>query len=185
MALPPASLDGFLAATERRALRFAQLATGDADEALDLVQDAMIALARHYAGKPSAEWPALFHRILDNRIRRWRFKQVLTRRWLGLRARPLPSEDGEAEDPLTALPDSEAARPDAHLQTGQTLTAVQAALRRLPDRQRQAFLLRHWQGLSTEDTAQAMACTTGSVKTHLSRAVASLKYQLQWQGISP
>ena len=82
MSAAPASLDGFLAANERRALRFAQLATQDADEALDLVQEAMIALARHYSGKPSEEWPALFHRILDNRIRRWRFKQLLTRRWL-------------------------------------------------------------------------------------------------------
>lgn len=179
------TLEGFLAANERRALRFAQLATnGDADEALDLVQEAMIALARHYANKPAAEWPALFHRILDNRIRRWRFKQLITRRWLGLRATAKPDAESE-DDPLAQLPASEASAPDAALLGGQTLAAVQQALKRLPDRQRQAFLLRHWQELSTEETATAMGCSTGSVKTHLSRAVASLKEQLQLQGVSP
>lgn len=181
MSAAPASLDGFLAANERRALRFAQLATQDADEALDLVQEAMIALARHYSGKPSEEWPALFHRILDNRIRRWRFKQLLTRRWLGLRVQA----KAEPEEDAPELPADAAQAPDAQLHNQQQLAAVRAVLERLPQRQRQAFLLRHWQGLSTEDTATAMACSEGSVKTHLSRAVASLKDQLQLLGVTP
>ena len=175
------SLDGFLAANERRALRMAQLATRDADDALDLVQDAMIQLARRYANRDPSEWAPLFHRILDNRIRKWRFRYVIRTRWLGLRA----TADDEGIEPLDTLPGLEAHEPDAQLTQQQTLRGVQQALRRLPDRQRQAFLLRHWQGLSTEDTAVAMSCSTGSVKTHLSRALAALKPLLVQQGVTP
>lgn len=177
-----ASLDAFLAASERRALRIAQLATGDIDEALDLVQDAMIQLARHYASREPSEWPPLFHRILDNRIRKWKFRFVLRSRWLGRPVRLSGDDGGDAAD---TLPDAAAARPDQRLTQEQTLNRVGDALRRLPHRQRQAFLLRHWEGLSTQDTARAMACSEGSVKTHLSRALAALKPLLERQGVTP
>lgn len=180
-AAAPASLDGFLAGIEARALRMAQLTTRDADEALDCVQDAMIALARHYAAKPPAEWPPLFYRILDHRLRKWRFRQLLRGRWLGRRVQG----GDDADDPLDALPAPEAERPEAAAQREETLRGVQRALRTLPERQRQAFLLRHWQGLSTADTAAAMQCTEGSVKTHLSRALGALQAQLAPQGITP
>lgn len=181
------ALNGFLAGIERRALRFAQLATGDSDEALDLVQDSMIALARHYAERDPDEWPPLFHRILDNRIRRWRFRQLVTRRWLGLRHSL--SEEAAADEAAQPLPaqlttDSQEA-PDQQLLAAERLAAVQAALRRLPDRQRQAFLLRQWERLSTEDTAKAMGCSSGSVKTHLSRAIENLRSQMLPLELSP
>lgn len=176
------SLDDFLASVERRALRMAQLGTHDADEAMDCVQDAMLQLARHYAGRDPAEWAPLFYRILDNRLRKWRFKQVLRGRWLGAREEAFNAEAG---DPLDALPGAEADRPDTALNSATTLHLVRRALEKLPARQRQAFLLRHWQGLSTTDTAAAMGCTEGSVKTHLSRACASLQFQLQQQGLTP
>ncbi|MDO9454261.1 MAG: RNA polymerase sigma factor [Stagnimonas sp.] len=177
----PGSLDGFLAGIERRALRIAQLGTRDADEAMDCVQDSMIQLARHYAQHDPAEWPPLFHRILDNRLRKWRFRQVLRGRWLG--ARLLANEEGE--DPLDGLPGPVADCPDEAAQRAQTLQRVRGALQQLPHRQRQAFVLRHWEGLSTTDTAAAMACTEGSVKTHLSRAIAALQPLLIQQGLRP
>mgnify|MGYP001563534634 CR=1 FL=1 len=176
----PVSLDGFLASIERRALRIAQLSTRDADEAMDCVQDAMIQLARHYATRDALEWPPLFYRILDNRLRKWRFRQVLRGRWLGSR---LMADDDS--DPLDALPAPDADQPDAALLKAQTLHRVRIALQQLPHRQRQAFVLRHWQGLSTTDTAAAMACTEGSVKTHLSRAIAALQPLLLQQGLKP
>ena len=174
------SLDGFLAAVERRALRIAQLGTGgDFDEALDCVQEAMIQLARHYADRDPGEWPPLFHRILDNRLRKWRYKQLLRGRWLGRRVEAVEDE----EEPITQLPAAEQHGPDARLLQAQVRQRVQRALQTLPQRQRQAFLLRHWEGLSTAETAQAMACTEGSVKTHLSRAISALKPLLAQEGL--
>lgn len=179
----PVTLEGFLAGIERRALRIAQLGTGgDFDEALDCVQEAMIQLARHYAGRPAAEWPPLFYRILDNRLRKWRYRQLLRGRWLGRRVEARAEED---EEPLAALPADAAAGPDAQLLQTQVRARVRAALMQLPPRQRQAFLLRHWEGLSTAETAQAMGCGEGSVKTHLSRAIAALQPLLAQEGLTP
>lgn len=175
------TLDGFLAGIERRALRIAQLGTGgDFDEALDCVQEAMIQLSRHYAQRDPAEWPPLFHRILDNRLRKWRYKQLLRGRWLGRRIEAATDED---EEPLDRLPAADQDSPDARLLQTQVRQRVQRALQTLPQRQRQAFLLRHWEGLSTAETAQAMACTEGSVKTHLSRAISALKPLLAQEGL--
>jgi len=171
-------LDRFLRDEQGRALRIAQLAVGD--DALDAVQDAMIALAKHYADKPRVECPALFYRVRENRLRRWSWRAVLTRRWFGTQVQPSVREDGaEAEiDPLADLPAPAQQQPDAVVLGQQQLSAIRAALEALPHRQRQAFLLRHWRGLSTEETAAAMECSTGSVKTHLSRAIARLQQDL-------
>lgn len=175
------SLAGFLAGVERRALRIAQLGTGgDADEALDCVQEAMIQLARHYADHDPAEWPPLFYRILDNRLRKWRYKQLLRGRWLGQRQF---DGDDEEESALERLPAPEAERPETLVAGAQVRLQVQRALQNLPHRQRQAFLLRHWEGLSTSETAQAMACSEGSVKTHLSRAISALQTLLAQEGL--
>jgi RNA polymerase sigma-70 factor, ECF subfamily len=176
------SLDAFLRGVERRALRIAQLGTGDADEALDVVQEAMIQLARHYSARPPTEWPPLFYRILDNGLRKWRFRQMLKGRWLGRRVQ---SDDDDGDDPLDALPADAHDEPEQAQQQQDVIRRVRAALQTLPERQRQAFLLRHWQGLSTTDTATAMACSEGSVKTHLSRALATLQPLLAQQGLSP
>lgn len=176
-----ATLDGFLAAVERRAVRIAQLGTGgDFDEALDCVQESMIQLARHYAGRDPSEWPPLFYRILDNRLRKWRYKQLLRGRWLG---RKLEAASDDDEEPLAALPADEQSAPDARLLQAQIRQRVRQALIQLPPRQRQAFLLRHWEGFSTAETAEAMACSEGSVKTHLSRAVAALNALLAREGL--
>ncbi len=170
----PRALDGFLASVERRALRIAEFATRDRDEALDLVQDAMMKLARNYGGRPAAEWPPLFQRILDNRIRDWQRRQTVRRR---LFLQPVATEDGVL-DPLELVPDG-APEPPQRLREQQAMAVLAGALDALPTRQRQAFTLRVWQGLSVEDTATAMRCSDGSVKTHLSRALAALRGKLQ------
>jgi RNA polymerase sigma-70 factor (ECF subfamily) len=174
---PHAELDSFLAHVERRALRIAEIATRDRDEALDLVQDAMLHLARRYAQRPPAEWPPLFYRMLENRIHDWRRRRLLRRRLFLDR---VPAGDPDAGvDFLDQIADPAQADGVTVVQRREAMQRLEAALRALPRRQREAFELRIWEGLSVEDTATAMACSGGSVKTHLSRALAMLRLQLR------
>ena len=177
----PANLDAFLAGVERRALRRAQLATRDPDEALDLVQDAMLRLARSYGARPQEEWPALFQQILLNRIRDWHRSQALRRRVLFWRpARPV--EQFEEEDPLDLIADPSSPEGASALAGEQMSGLLEDAIARLPARQREVLELRVWEGLDVEQTAQAMGCSAGSVKTHLSRALALLRKQVEGTG---
>ncbi|MEO8307712.1 MAG: RNA polymerase sigma factor [Pseudomonadota bacterium] len=169
------SLNAFLAGVERRALRRAQLATRDRDDALDLVQDAMLRLARSYGGRPASQWPALFHRILVNRIRDWQRSQKLRRRlffWVGSASSEYA---GDGADPIENIADPQGSDGAGDLQGAQLASQLEQALLRLPARQRETFELRVWEGLSVEDTAAAMGCSAGSVKTHLSRALEALR----------
>jgi len=169
-------LNRFLAGVEARAYRMAQMATGNADEALDIVQEAMLKLAQRYAGRDAQEWGPLFHRILQSRITDWyRRRQVRNRFrvWLG-RA----GEEDDGVDAIQTLPDPRAVQPEQALRDAEAMEVLQRALDGLPLRQRQAFLLRAWEGLGVRATAQAMSCSDGSVKTHYSRALKALRKQL-------
>jgi RNA polymerase sigma-70 factor (ECF subfamily) len=166
-------LNRFLAGVERRALRFAEIAVRDRDEALDLVQDAMIKLARNYGGQPEAEWTPLFYRILQNTIRDWHRRQAVRNRvmvWFGRGAR-----QGTDYDPVAAAPDPAGRAPDEELQAAQAMDRLESAVSGLPTRQREAFMLRTFEGLDVAGTAIAMGCSEGSVKTHYSRAVHTLR----------
>ncbi|HUS23788.1 MAG TPA: RNA polymerase sigma factor [Candidatus Binatia bacterium] len=173
---PPATLELFLAGIERRALRMAEIATRDRDEALDIVQDAMMNLARHYARRPAGEWPPLFYRILDNRIRDWQRRQSVKHRIFFWNDRPL--DDEERDDLVERQPDP-APPVEGRLAQQQAMDKLEHALAQLPGRQREAFMLRIWEGLNVEQTARAMGCSGGSVKTHLSRALAALRLRLK------
>ncbi len=169
-------LDSFLASVERRALRIAQIATRDRDDALDIVQDAMIQLARRYATRPSSEWAPLFYRILNNKVLDWQRRRTVRNRVLFWQD---DKSDDEGFSPADRVADtSQPSAPDL-LQQGEAMAKLEQALRELPERQRQAFTLRIWEGLSVDDTAKAMGCSDGSVKTHLFRALATLRGQLE------
>ncbi len=174
-------LNRFFAEVERRALRIAEIAVRDRDDALDLVQDAMIKLARKYAERPQAEWTPLFYRILQNGVRDWHRRQAVRNRVMVWFGRGSPEQDdydvvGQAPDPIGRTPDEE-------LQNSEAMSGLEAAVARLPARQREAFMLRTFEGLDVAGTAVAMGCSEGSVKTHYSRAVHSLREQLgeHWQ----
>lgn len=174
-------LNRFFAEVERRALRIAEIGVRDRDEALDLVQDAMIKLARRYADRPKDEWPPLFYRILQNGVRDWHRRQNVRNRvmvWFG-RA---PAEDG-GYDPVAAAPDPIGRTPDEELANAQAMDKLELAVAELPTRQREAFMLRTFEGLDVAGTATAMGVSAGSVKTHYSRAVHSLREKLgeHWQ----
>lgn len=170
------AMDRFLAGVEARAFRMAELAVRDADDALDIVQDTMIRLTRSYAQRPEAEWAPLFFRILRNRITDHQRSKAVRNRifaWLG---RGNPEEP--APDPVAQAAGRDSDRPDRQVATSATMLQLEAAVHALPARQQQAFLLRALEGLNVKDTAEAMGCSEGSVKTHYSRAVHSLRETL-------
>lgn len=169
-------LNQFLSGIERRALRIAEINIRDRDDALDLVQDAMIKLVRSYSGRPEEEWAPLFYRILQNGIRDWQRRRRVRNRvmvWFGR-----PAGDDAEYDPVVLAPDPAARTPEEELQTAQAMTRLEGAMRALPDRQREAFMLRTFEGLGVAATALAMGCSEGSVKTHYSRAVHALRDRL-------
>jgi RNA polymerase sigma-70 factor (ECF subfamily) len=170
-------LDRFLAEIERRAFRMAQVALRDPDDALDVVQDAMLKLARNYAKKPSAEWRPLFYRILENGILDLQRRRSVRKRFMAWLPGPKEDPEGEALDPLDSVADSAPAAPERMMQD-QAMQKLEASLRELPARQREAFMLRNFEGLDVAETASAMGCSQGSVKTHYSRAVHTLRERL-------
>ena len=175
-----AKLNRFFTDVEKRALRIAEISIRDRDEALDLVQDAMIKLARNYADRPGDEWAPLFYRILQNRIRDWQRRQVVRNRVMVFFGRG--NEDSDF-DPVAAAPDLAGRTPDEELQSHEAMQSLEVAVTELPGRQREAFMLRTFEGLDVSGTANAMGCSEGSVKTHYSRAVHSLRETLgeHWQ----
>jgi RNA polymerase sigma-70 factor (ECF subfamily) len=172
-----AALNRFLASVQDRAFRIARYAVRDSNEALDIVQDTMLTLARKYGRKPESEWPPLFHRILQNRIRDWHRRSTVRGRVMSMfRVR---TESGEELDPVDLAVDGRAAEPDYANQMSAAAARLEQCVAALPERQRQAFLLRAWEGLDVAETAAAMRCSDGSVKTHYSRAVHRLREQLE------
>ena len=181
-------ISAFLAAVERRAYKQALFATRDNDAALDIVQDAMLKLTENYAGKPAAELPMLFSRILQNTIHDHFRRQKVRNTWTTLLSAFGKGDDKDDDyDPLETLAaksDSNAAAdPAAQYEQAHVVRMIEQALSRLPARQREAFLLRYWEELDVAETAAAMGCSEGSVKTHCSRAVHALAEMLKAKGL--
>ena len=170
------ALEQFLASVEKRAFKLAQLGLRSGDDALDAVQDSMMKLVQSYASRSSEEWRPLFYRILTNRIHDLQRRRTVRGRvmaWLPTRE----GEDDEEFDPIAQAPSHEAG-PSRRLELDEAIDALEVALRELPPRQQQAFLLRNFEGLDVSETASAMGCSEGSVKTHYFRALESLRARL-------
>ena len=168
-------LERFLAGIERRAFRIARIALRNDEDALDAVQDAMIKLARSYSQRPSAQWPPLFYRILQNGIRDGqRRRQVRNRIFAWMPSFGDDDQEIEAQD---AAPAGEPAPVD-RLMANEAMAILERSVAELPARQQEAFLLRNFEGLDVAQTASAMGCSEGSVKTHYSRAIHTLRERL-------
>lgn len=168
-------LERFLAGVERRAFRIARIALRNDDDALDAVQDAMLKLARNYARRPSAEWPPLFHRILQNRIRDTQRRHQVRNRFFAWW--PTSATDDEDAEPHETAPAEGPGTVD-RLMAGEAMALLERHLAQLPQRQQEAFMLRNFEGLDVTQTASAMGCSEGSVKTHYFRAVHTLREKL-------
>ena len=181
-------MSDFLASVERRAFKQAVFAVHDDENALDIVQDAMMRLAEKYPDKPSAELPMLFQRILQNAIRDHFRRSKVRSTWTTLLSNlGLGGEDDDA-DPLETLQVAESsnvpASPADRLEQTQVMGAIEDAVQALPERQREAFMLRYWEELDVSETAKVMGCSEGSVKTHCSRATHALAKVLRSKGIT-
>ncbi len=181
-------LSEFLKSVERRAFKRTVYNVRDDEAALDIVQDSMIKLCEHYADKPVAELPMLFQRILSNTMLDW-FRRQKTRKavFSNMSDFESSSDDGDFDllESLEAIDTSEGTESAADsTQRKQVLLQIEAEILQLPGRQREAFLMRYWEEMDVAETAAAMGCSEGSVKTHCSRAVAALSKGLKARGIT-
>jgi RNA polymerase sigma-70 factor (ECF subfamily) len=173
------ALNRFLASVEKRAFRMAELATSSHDHAMDIVQDAMLSLVKNYSHKSEQDWGPLFHRILQSKIRDW-YRRSRTRNSVFSWLRPTADDNGDdTYDPIQQAVDNVSPGPDSNADNEQLMDITLNAIRQLPLRQQQAFLLRAWEGYDVRETAKAMGCSQGSVKTHYSRATRALKQTLE------
>ena len=189
LALPESALDAtrelerFLKDVEGRALRIAEIALRNRDDALDVVQESMIQLAQSYGTRPSEEWRPLFFRILQNRVRDWQRRRRTRSRVIAWWTGGTRTEDDDTPDPIENAVSGDVG-PATQLESDEAMVALEAGLAALPPRQQQAFLLRNLEGLDVAATAAAMGCSEGSVKTHYFRALQALRLHLgeHWDG---
>ena len=182
-------LSDFLENVERRAFKQAVYAVRKDEAALDIVQDAMIKLSQSYGDKPPAELPLLFQRILQNTIHDYFRREKVRNTWVTLFSSLSGNADGNDDFDLLEHYSPEDGSVGAEtstdkIQREQTLNAIDHEIQKLPARQREAFLMRYWQDLDVAETAAAMGCSEGSVKTHCSRATHTLAQALKAKGIT-
>jgi RNA polymerase sigma-70 factor (ECF subfamily) len=172
------AIEAFLRDVEARAFRIAVMNIRDREEALDVVQDSMIRLVKRYSGRPSDEWRPLFYRILQNRIRDVQRRRSVRSKVLSF----FGGVESDEYDPIVEAPGPSSENPLHQVQASDAMQALEQALLMLPARQREAFAMRNFEGLDVAQTALAMSCTEGSVKTHYSRAVHRLRELLKEHG---
>lgn len=180
-------LSEFLKGVEKRAFKRSMYHVRNEESALDIVQESMMKLAEHYGHKPVTELPMLFQRILSNCTLDW-FRRQKTYRALFSNLGDFESqaEDGDFDlmESLNASNGSiEGESAESQADRAQTLRQIELQIQELPARQREAFLLRYWEEMDVAETAAAMGCSEGSVKTHCSRAVQALAKALKAGGL--
>ncbi|MBR0568869.1 RNA polymerase sigma factor [Azoarcus sp. L1K30] len=179
-------LSAFLESVEKRAFKQAVWSLRDDEAALDAVQDAMLKLSVRYAERPADEYPMLFQRILQNVILDAHRRLKVRRFWVSPLS-VLKGSDDDADDPLETIADerqeAESETPHGRFEQRHVLALIEREIERLPARQREAFLMRYWEEMNIAETAEAMGCSEGSVKTHCSRATQTLAAALRAKGV--
>jgi len=182
-------LNDFLKSVEKRAFKRSVYHVRNEESALDIVQDSMMKLAEHYGDKPAGELPMLFQRILSNCTLDW-FRRQKTRNALFSNLSDFDSSSDEGDfnllETFSGADDSQQVESaEDSTRRKQVFQEIEAEIKELPARQREAFLMRYWEEMDVAETAAAMGCSEGSVKTHCSRAVQALSKALMAKGIQP
>jgi len=183
------ALEAFLAEVSDRAFHIALGALWDREVALDVVQEAMLKLVEYYRDRPSDQWPALFRTVLNSKINDERRRRMIEQGKLkflsltGLGQTDQPDTVAEAELPDGEPREDQFSAPESALHSADLARRIEQAMRSLPWRQRQVFLLREQKGLSIKETADVLGCSENSVKQHHFRAMRLLREQLAevWQ----
>ena len=178
----------FLESVERRAFKQAAYAVRNEESALDIVQDAMIKLSEKYGDKPIEEFPMLFQRILQNTILDFFRREKVRNTWVSLFSNLITRKDGNDDFDILETFESEEGSQSSEssadkVEREQILNILDAEIQKLPSRQREAFLMRYWEDMDVSETAAAMGCSEGSVKTHCSRATHALAKSLKALGL--
>ena len=185
----PTELSDFLKSVEKRAFKRTAYNVGNDESALDIVQDSMMKLAEHYGDKPTNELPMLFARILGNTTLDWFRRQKVKNAFFSSLSDFQSDPDDTESDILESLSSTETSlvfeNPQTTAERTETLQMIEKALLLLPTRQREAFLMRYWEGMNVLETASAMGCSEGSIKTHCSRAAQALSRALHAKGLTP
>lgn len=156
----------YVATHRKKCRRTAYLLCGDWTQAEDIVQLALIKLY--------VAWPRVRRSGADAYVRR-----IISRTAIDEWRRPSNQPATVSGDVLVDLP---AAAPGIGYEER---SALLAALRELPARQRQIVVLRHWWGCSVAEVARDLRITTGTVKSQTARALDRLNMILSVQDETP
>jgi RNA polymerase sigma-70 factor (sigma-E family) len=161
----PDGFADFVRAHSRRLQRAAWLLTGDWALAEDLVQTALAATWLHWSTLTRPDAPQLYvRRVMVTTFLRWQ-----RRRWNGEIATDGADGAGSADGA-----DGRPAWTDAYTRSD-LRQSLQRALATLPPRQRAVLTLRYFVDLSEAETADALGCSVGAVKSHTAKAMANLR----------
>ncbi len=168
-------IQAFLQSIETKAYKMAYMATKKEEDALDLLQNAMMKLVEKYSDKPESELKPLFYAILQNQIKNWYRQQAQISKWFFWQKSAYDSDEDEQDYRPQGTDETS---PEDLLISSNEQSELLQVLEKLPVKQQQCFLLRSWEGLSVKETARIMNCSEGSVKTHMSRASQKLQQVL-------
>jgi RNA polymerase sigma-70 factor (sigma-E family) len=140
-------------------VRLAYIVTGDASVAEDLAQDAFVRVAGSFARLRDPESFGLYLRRTLLNLCKNHFRHRDIERGF-LRSQPPSAPADQSSDVVSH-------------------DMLRVALMRLPERQRAAIALRYFEDLSVEDTARAMRCPPGTVKSLTARGLEGLSAALQ------
>lgn len=166
-------LNIFFIANEKKAYAIAVMSLKNKDDALDVVQDVMIKFVEKYKRKNQKHWCSLFYRMVQNRITDFHRSNTKKRKYFSF------FNTDKDENIIEQVADENYVTALQQMDDYTKIENLQDCLNELPTRQLQAFVCRIWEGLSVKETANSMKCSQGSVKTHLFRALKSIREQMK------
>ena len=173
------TIEEFLKFISPRAFSICFMSCKNRDDAHDIVQSSMCKLVEKYRNNAQSQWKPLFYTILRNKLNDFHRKRLLLGRFFVEVDNDLEQIDNQNHTSQSMVNNFSANNPDILMDREKRISLLMSSIAALPNRQQQAFIFRYLEGYSTNQTALAMNCSEGSVKTHLSRANQKLKFLLK------